>query len=100
MADSTLSEQVDQWKTWLNTITSNLLDLSAAESTKAIRARLVDPTHDFSGITKEKAARGIATLDTVMDLYGRLTHVIDNASALVNKRGGHRNDEERIRALL
>jgi predicted nucleic acid-binding Zn-ribbon protein len=100
MADPTLSQQVDQWKTWLNTITSNLLDLSAAESTKAIRARLADPAHDFSGITKEKAARGITTLDTVVDLYGRLTHVIDDASALVNKRDTLRIDEERARALL
>jgi hypothetical protein len=100
MADPTLSQQLDQWKTWLNTITSNLLDLSAAESTKAIRARLADPTHDFSGITKDKAARGIATLDAVVDLYARLAHVIDEVSALVNKRGAPRNNEERARALL
>src|SRR5262245_30115554 len=100
MADSTLSQQIDQWKTWLNTITSNLLDLSAAESTKAIRARLADPTHDFSGISKEKAAHGIATLDTVVDMYGRLTHVIDEASVLVNKRGALRDNEERARTLL
>lgn len=100
MADPTLSQQLDQWKTWLNTITSNLLDLSAAESTKAIRARLADPIHDFSGITKEKAARGIATLDAVVDLYTRLTHVIDEVSALVTKRGALKNNEERARALL
>jgi hypothetical protein len=100
MADATLSQQVDQWKAWLNTITSNLLDLSSVESTTAIRARLVDPSHGFSGITKEKAAGGIATLDTVVDLYARLAQVIDDASALVNKRGALRNNEERARALL
>jgi hypothetical protein len=100
MTDPTLSQRLDQWKIWLNTITSNLLDLTAAASTRAIRARLADPTHDFVGITRETAVRGIATLDSVVDLYDRLARVIDEASALVNKRGALRSNEERATALL
>lgn len=100
MADSTLSQQLDQWKTRLSTITSNLLDLYGTESTKAIRARLKDPAHDFSGVTKAKAVRGIAQLDTLLDMYTRLAHVIDEASDLMKKGSVLRNNEEQARELL
>src|SRR5690242_6016008 len=100
MADATLSQQLDQWKTRLNTITSNLLDLYGTESTKAICARLKDPGHDFSGVTKAKAARGIAKLDTLVDMYTRLANVIDEASDLVKKGSVLRPHEERARELL
>lgn len=100
MPDSTLSQQLDQWKTRLSTMTSNLLDLYGSESTKAIRARLMDPADGFSGVTKAQATRGIAKLDTLVDMYTRLANVIDEASDLVKKGSVLRQNEERARELL
>jgi ElaB/YqjD/DUF883 family membrane-anchored ribosome-binding protein len=100
MADSTLSQQLDQWKTRLNTITSNLMDLYGAESTRDIRARLKDPVHGFSGVTKARAVRAIEILDDLVDLCMRLTRVIDEASDLGKKGGVLRSNEERAKELL
>jgi hypothetical protein len=102
MTDSALSQQLDQWKTRLNTVTNNLMDLYGAESTKAIRARLNDPVNGFSGVTKAKAARAIEMLDDLVDLYTRLAHVVDEASDLMSLRKGSvlRNNEERAKELL
>lgn len=100
MTDSVLSQQLNQWKTRLSTITSNLLDLYGAESTKHIRARTQDPVNGFSGVTKARAARAIAMLDDLVELYTRLANVIDQASALLRKGGVLRNNEERVKELL
>jgi hypothetical protein len=100
MPDSTLTQQLTQWKARVSTITSNLMDLYAAESTKAIRARLLDPAHGFAGETQTRAAHAIATLDDLVDLYTRLANVIDQASDLVKQGGVLRNNDERARALL
>jgi hypothetical protein len=100
MADSTLSQRLNQWKTRLNTITSNLMDLYGAESTKVIRARLQDPARTFSGITKAKATYAMEILDDLVELCTRLTKVIDEASDVVKKVGVLRNNEERARELL
>ena len=62
MTDSALSQQLNQWKTRLNTITNNLFDLYGAESTTLIRARVNDQVNGFSGATKTKAARAIEPL--------------------------------------
>ncbi len=100
MTDSALSQQLNQWKTRLNTITNNLMDLYGAESTKAIRTRTEDPVHGFSGVTKAKAARAMEMLDDLVALYTRLANVIDEASDLVRKGGVLRNNEERAKELL
>jgi hypothetical protein len=102
MTDSALSQQIDQWKTRLNTITNNLMDLYGAESTKVIRARLNDPANGFAGVTKAKAAHAIEVLDDLVDLYTRLANVVDEATDLLSmkKGGGLRNNEERAKQLL
>jgi hypothetical protein len=102
MTDSALSQQLNQWKTRLNTITNNLMDLYGAESTKAIRARLNDQLTGFSGVTKAKAARAIEVLDDLVQLYTRLANVIDEASDLLSVRKGSvpRDNEERAKELL
>jgi hypothetical protein len=104
MTDQALSQQLNQWKTRLNTITSNVLDLYGAESSKVIRARLRDPVNGFSGITKARAARAIEVLDDLVDLYTRLAHVVDEAASLLGKGGSKggvlRNNEERVKELL
>ena len=100
MTDLALSQQVDQWKTRLNTITNNLMDLYGAESTKIIRARVNDPVNGFSGVTKAKAARAVEMLDDLVDLYNRLARVVDEASDLVRRGGVLRNNEERVKELL
>jgi hypothetical protein len=100
MTDSALSQQLNQWKTRLSTITNNLMDLYGAESTKVIRARTADPVHGFSGVTKAKAARAMEMLDDLVAVYTRLANVIDEASDLVRKGGVLRNNEERAKELL
>jgi hypothetical protein len=100
MAESTLSQQLSQWKTRVSTITSNLMDLYGAGSTKVIRARLQDPAHPFTGGTQTRAARGIELLDDLVDLYTRLANVIDQAGDLVKKGGVLRNNEDRAKELL
>jgi hypothetical protein len=100
MTDSALSQNLNQWKTRLNTITNNLFDLYGAESTTLIRARVNDPVNGFSGVTKTKAARALEMLDDLMDLYTRLAHVVDEASDLLSKGGLLRNNEERVKELL
>lgn len=102
MADSTLSQQLSQWKTRLDTVTSNLADLYGAESTKLIRARLNDPANSFSGVTKAKAARAIEILDDLVNQYARLTRVVEEATELVKKGGLLRsnNNEEKAKELL
>jgi hypothetical protein len=100
MTDSVLSQQLNQWKTHLDTITSNLMDLYGAESTKVIRARVNDPVHGFSGVTKTRAARAVEMLDDLVDLYTRLANVIDEATSLMRKGGVPRNNEERARELF
>jgi hypothetical protein len=100
MTDSTVSQRLDQWKTRLNTITNNLMDLYGAESTKVIRARLNDPANGFSGVTQAKAARAVELLDDLVDLYNLLIHVVDEASDLVKRGGVLRNNEERVKELL
>jgi len=102
MTDSVLSQQLNQWKTRLNTITNNLMDLYGAESTKFIRDRLNDSLNGFSGVTKAKAARTIEVLDVLVQLYTRLANVIDEASDLLSMKKGSvlRNNEERAKELL
>jgi hypothetical protein len=100
MTDSTVSQRLDQWKTRLNTITNNLMDLYGAEPTKIIRARLNDPVNGFSGVTQAKAARAVELLDDLVDLYNRLMHVVDEATDLVRRGGVLRNNEERVKELL
>ncbi len=102
MTDSALSQQLNQWKTRLNTILNNLMDLYGAESTKLIRARLNAAADGFSGVTRAKAARAIEMLDDLMDLYTRLSHVVDEASDLVRKGGVLRDNsnDERAKDLL
>jgi len=91
---------LNAWKTRLDTITKNVLDLYGADSTKVIRARLKDPVRSFSGVTRARAARALEMLDDLVDLYTRLARVVDEASALVKNGSVPRNNEERVRELL
>jgi len=77
-------------------ISRNLMELSEAESTKIIRARLRNLGESYAGATKEKASRAIAIIDELLEQYALLAHVVDEASSLV----GIRKREERVKELL
>jgi hypothetical protein len=100
VADSSIAQLVNQWTAHLTTITSNLMDLYQAESTKTIRARLKDPVNGFSGVTREKAAAAIETLDRLLEQYELLAHVVEEASDLAKKNGIFHSYDARINDLL
>ena len=100
MADSSVVQLVNQWTAHLTTITSNLMDLYQAESTKIIRVRLKDPVNGYRGVTREKASRAIDALDHLLEQYEMLAHVVDEASDLAKKNGIFRSYEARINDLL
>lgn len=100
MPDPLASWLVNQWKAHLTTITSNLMDLYQAESTKIIRVRLKDPVNGYRGVTKDKATRAVEALDHLLEQYESLAHVVDEAADLVKKNGVFRNYEARINDLL
>jgi chromosome segregation ATPase len=100
VADSSVVQLVNQWTAHLTTITSNLMDLYQAESTKIIRARLKDPVTGFSGVTREKATGAIETLDRLLEQYELLAHVVEEASDLAKKNGIFHSYDARINDLL
>ena len=100
MADQSIVEQVNQWTVHLTTITSNLMDLYQAESTKIIRVRLKDPVNGFSGVTRDKATGAIETLDRLLEQYELLEHVVEEASDLAKKNGIFHSYDARINDLL
>ena len=100
MADQSVVEQVNQWTAHLTTMTSNLMDLYQAESTKIIRVRLKDPVNGFRGVTREKASRAVEALDHLLEQYESLSHVVDEAADLAKKNGIFHNYEARINDLL
>jgi hypothetical protein len=100
VANPSADQLVNQWKARLTTITSNLMDLYQAESTKVIRARLKDPARGYRGVTKEKATGAVEALDHLLEQYDLLAHVVDEAADLAKKNGVFRNYEARINDLL
>jgi hypothetical protein len=100
VADPSVAELVNQWTAHLTTITSNLMDLYQAESTKIIRVRLKDPVTGYRGVTREQATRGVEALDQLLEQYELLAHVVDEAADLAKKTSVFRNYEARINDLL
>lgn len=100
MADSSIVQLVNQWTAHLTTITTNLMDLYQADSTKIIRVRLKDPVNGYRGATREQASRAIDALDHLLEQYEMLAHVVDEASDLAKKTGIFRSYEARINDLL
>jgi hypothetical protein len=100
VVDQSVAQLVNQWTANLTTITSNLMDLYQAESTKVIRARLKDPVNGYRGVTREKAARAVDALDHLLEQYELLAHVVDEAADLTKKTRVFRNYEARINDLL
>jgi hypothetical protein len=100
VANPSADQLVNQWKARLTTITSNLMDLYQAESTKIIRARLKDPVNGYRGVTKEKATGAVEALDHLLEQYDLLAQVVDEAADLAKKNGVFRNYEARINDLL
>jgi hypothetical protein len=100
MPDPSVVQLVNQWTAHLTTITSNLMDLYQAESTKTIRARLKDPVNGYRGVTKDRAARAIEALDHLLEQYELLAHVVDEATDLSKKNTVFRNNDTRIADLL
>ena len=100
MADSPTAQLVNQWTAHLTTITSNLMDLYQAESTKIIRARLKDSVNGFRGVTRDKASGAIDALDHLLEQYELVAHVVDEASDLAKKNGIFHNYDARINELL
>ncbi len=94
------NQAVQQWINRLTTISRNLMDLSEAESTKIIRARLKDPVNGYRGVTGEKAARAVEMIDHLLQQYALLAHVVDEAADLAKKSGIFRNNDARINDLL
>jgi predicted nucleic acid-binding Zn-ribbon protein len=100
MADQAISQQVSQWVSRLTTISRNLMDLSEAESTKLIRARLQAANNGFVGSTQVQAISALAMLDRLLEQYALLAHVIDEAADLASRNGLFRNYDARIKELL
>jgi hypothetical protein len=100
VADPSVAELVNQWTAHLTTITSNLMDLYQAESTKIIRVRLKDPVNGYRGVTSEQATRAVEALDHLLQQYELLAHVVDEAADLGKKTSVFRNYDARINDLL
>jgi hypothetical protein len=93
-------QAAQQWVDRLTTISRNLMELSEAETTKIIRARLKDPVRGYRGVTREKADRGVAMLDHLLQQYVLLTDVVNEAADLAKKSTLFHNYDARINELL
>ena len=100
MADQGIEQQVAQWVSRMTTISRNISEISEGQSTRAIKSRFKDPNRGYSGVTKEKVAAALNTMDNLWQSYLILSRVVEEALDLSKKNGIFHDNENRIRDLL
>ncbi len=93
-------EKLDDLRTSVTTISRNLMEYGETEVVKTLRARFKDPTNGYMGVTGEKVARAIKTLDGLWNSYLLLARVVEQATDLNAKNGLFRNTEDEVREVL
>lgn len=89
-------ENLDNLRASVTTISRNLMDFGETEAVKTVRVRLKYPDNAYTGITKERVAKAIKTLDGLWDSYLLLARVVEQATDLVGKNGIFHNTEAEV----
>ncbi|MFC5473565.1 hypothetical protein [Paraherbaspirillum soli] len=93
-------EKLDALRISLTTISCNLLELADTETVKAARARLKDEVGGYAGLTRDKAAQAIKSLDALWNSYLLLARLFEQASDLNKRSGLFHHTEDQVRHLL
>lgn len=93
-------EKLDKLRASVTTISRNLMELGETEAVKTVRVRLKDTANGYTGVTREKVARAIKTLDGLWDSYLLLARVVEQATDLAGKNGLFHNTEGEVKELL
>jgi len=92
--------KLDNLRTSVTTISRNLMEYGETEVVKTVRVRFKDPANGYLGLTREKVAKAIKTLDGLWDSYMLLARIVEQATELNGKNGLFHNTEVEVQELL
>jgi hypothetical protein len=94
------NEKLNKLRASITTISRNLMELGETEAVKIVRVRFKDSVNGYTGVTREKVAKAIKTLDGLWDSYLILARTVEAATDLAGKNGFFHNTEGELRELL
>jgi hypothetical protein len=94
------NEKLDKLRSSVTTISRNLMEFGETEAVKIVRVRFKDPTNGYTGVTRDKVAKAIKTLDGLWESYLLLARVVEEATGLAGKNGFFHNTGVELTELL
>jgi hypothetical protein len=76
------------------------MEYGETEAVKTVRVRFKDPVNGYTGVTRERVAKAVRTLDGLWDSYLLLARVVEQATDLNGKNSLFHSTEVEIRELL
>jgi prefoldin subunit 5 len=95
-----VGELLNQWKSYLTNISSNLMELSDQMEYQIIKLKAKDTTNGYTGITKVKAQQCVESVGALWRHFALLSEVVEKASDLNNRNSFLNNTENDVRDLL
>ncbi len=95
-----VGELLNQWKSYLTNISSNLMELSDQMEYQIIKLKAKDTTNGYTGITKVKAQQCVESVGALWRHFALLSEVVEKASDLNNRNSFLNNRENEVRELL
>jgi prefoldin subunit 5 len=95
-----VGELLNQWKSYLTNISSNLMELSDQMEYQIIKLKAKDTTNGYTGITKVKAQQCVESVGALWRHFALLSEVVEKASDLNNRNSFLNNTENGVRDLL
>lgn len=89
-----------EWKSYVTTISRNLMELSEQTDLKIIELKAKDTINGYTGLTKINAMKAVESLHTLWRYYALLCRVVDKASDLNSKDSFLHNTDDEVRQLL
>lgn len=95
-----VGELLNQWKSYLTNISSNLMELSDQMEYQIIKLKAKDTTNGYTGITKVKAQQCVESVGALWRHFALLSEVVEKASDLNSRNSFLNNTENGVRELL
>lgn len=91
---------LDHWKSYVTTISRNLMELSEQTDVKLIKLKIKDSANGYTGLTLDRASKAVDDLDRLWRYYSLLSGTVDKASILYDKDNFLNDTEHKVRKIL